>query len=82
MCILSLIGKKREWKSELDKMNILSMKYFPLELYFHFLTIKQQVEDFWKMYNHTYSTTELISNTDYLLFKKGIRPEWEDPHNN
>jgi translation initiation factor 4E len=25
---------------------------------------------------------EIISNTDYLLFKKGIRPEWEDPHNN
>jgi translation initiation factor 4E len=23
----------------------------------------------------------LIANTDYLLFKKGIRPEWEDPHN-
>ena len=34
------------------------------------------------MYNNTYSINELISNTDYLLFKKGIRPEWEDPHNN
>ena len=41
-----------------------------------------KVEDFWKMYNNTYTINELISNTDYLLFKKGIRPEWEDPHNN
>lgn len=22
-----------------------------------------------------------MPNTDYMLFKKGIRPEWEDPHN-
>jgi translation initiation factor 4E len=35
------------------------------------------IEDFWKMYNHTYSISEVISNTDYLIFKKGIRPEWE-----
>ncbi len=39
------------------------------------------VEDFWKMYNNTYSIKDLISNTDYLIFKKGIRPEWEDPAN-
>ena len=24
---------------------------------------------------------EVISNTDFLIFKKGIRPEWEDPAN-
>ena len=24
----------------------------------------------------------LIPNTDYLLFKHGIKPEWEDPKNN
>jgi translation initiation factor 4E len=39
------------------------------------------VEEFWKMYNHTYTIAEVISNTDYLIFKKGIRPEWEDPAN-
>ena len=33
------------------------------------------------MYNNIYGVTEVISNTDYLLFKKGIRPEWEDPAN-
>ena len=33
------------------------------------------------MYNNLYSVSEIISNTDYLLFKKGIRPEWEDPMN-
>ena len=33
------------------------------------------------MYNNTYTIGELLSNTDYLIFKKGIRPEWEDPHN-
>jgi translation initiation factor 4E len=22
-----------------------------------------------------------MPNTDYMLFKKGIRPEWEDPNN-
>ena len=33
------------------------------------------------MHNNTYSIQEVISNTDYLIFKKGIRPEWEDPAN-
>ena len=33
------------------------------------------------MYNNTYGVSQVISNTDYLLFKKGIRPEWEDPAN-
>lgn len=33
------------------------------------------------MYNNVYCVSEVISNTDYLLFKKGIRPEWEDPAN-
>lgn len=40
-----------------------------------------QVEDFWRMFNNLYLISEIIPNTDYLLFKKGIRPEWEDPHN-
>jgi translation initiation factor 4E len=33
------------------------------------------------MYNNIYSVEEIMPNTDYMLFKKGIRPEWEDPHN-
>lgn len=39
------------------------------------------IEDFWSMYNNKYSVEELMPNTDYMLFKKGIRPEWEDPQN-
>jgi len=39
------------------------------------------VEDFWQMYNNTYSVDEIMPNTDYMLFKKGIRPEWEDVNN-
>lgn len=33
------------------------------------------------MYNNTINIKSLIPNTDYLLFKEGIRPEWEDPYN-
>lgn len=33
------------------------------------------------MYNNLYTVTEIIPNTDYLMFRKGIRPEWEDPRN-
>ena len=33
------------------------------------------------MYNNLYTVQEIIPNTDYLMFRKGIRPEWEDPRN-
>ena len=33
------------------------------------------------MYNNLYSVEEIMPNTDYMMFKKGIRPEWEDPNN-
>ena len=39
------------------------------------------IEDFWRMFHNIYSVEEIMPNTDYMLFKKGIRPEWEDPHN-
>ena len=39
------------------------------------------IEDFWRMSNNIYSVEEIMPNTDYMLFKKGIRPEWEDPNN-
>lgn len=41
-----------------------------------------QIEDFWRMFNNVYQIDEIIPNTDYLLFKHGIKPEWEDPMNN
>jgi len=39
------------------------------------------IEDFWKMHNNIYSVEEIMPNTDYMLFKKGVRPEWEDTQN-
>lgn len=39
------------------------------------------IEDFWCMYNNIYKVHEIMPNTDYMLFKKGVRPEWEDPQN-
>ncbi|XP_050309327.1 retinaldehyde-binding protein 1-like isoform X2 [Anthonomus grandis grandis] len=41
----------------------------------------QTVEDFWSLYNHIKPASELKQGTDYSLFKKGIRPMWEDPAN-
>lgn len=40
------------------------------------------VEDFWCLFNYLKTPSELILGTDYYLFKKGIRPMWEDPANN
>ena len=39
------------------------------------------LEDFWRMYNNLYQINEIIPNTDYLMFRTGVRPEWEDPRN-
>lgn len=33
------------------------------------------------MFNNVYTVSEIIPNTDFLMFKKGIRPEWEHPRN-
>ncbi|CAH1276381.1 unnamed protein product [Diabrotica balteata] len=41
----------------------------------------QTVEDFWSLYNHIKPSSELRQGTDYSLFKKGIRPMWEDDAN-
>lgn len=40
------------------------------------------IEDFWRLFNNIVGVKDLIPNTDYLLFKQGIKPEWEDPKNN
>jgi len=39
------------------------------------------VEEFWGVYNNITPTSELALKSDYHLFKKGIRPEWEDVQN-
>jgi len=39
------------------------------------------VEDFWRLYNNIYPPSQLVSGSDYHLFKEGIEPKWEDPLN-
>ncbi|KAI4087873.1 MAG: hypothetical protein LQ348_007444 [Seirophora lacunosa] len=39
------------------------------------------VEEFWGVYNNITPVSELALKSDYHLFKKGVRPEWEDPQN-
>ncbi|XP_022919027.1 eukaryotic translation initiation factor 4E-1A-like isoform X1 [Onthophagus taurus] len=41
----------------------------------------ETVEDFWSLYNHIKLASELRQGCDYSLFKKGIRPMWEDDAN-
>lgn len=38
-------------------------------------------EDFWSLYNHIKMASDLHQGCDYSLFKKGIRPMWEDDAN-
>jgi len=39
------------------------------------------VEDFWSLYNHIEQASRLIPGCDYSIFKKGIKPMWEDDQN-
>ncbi|KAI8093337.1 translation initiation factor eIF 4e-like domain-containing protein, partial [Halteromyces radiatus] len=39
------------------------------------------VEDFWGVYNNIVKVDRLDLSSNYHLFKKGVRPEWEDPAN-
>lgn len=39
------------------------------------------VEDFWTVYRHLKYPSALNPVSDYHLFKKGIRPIWEDDEN-
>ena len=39
------------------------------------------VEDFWILYGHILNPSKLRVKNDYMLFKEGIKPEWEDPGN-
>lgn len=39
------------------------------------------VEDFWSSFNYVAKINHLSPNSNFHLFKEGIRPEWEDPAN-
>lgn len=39
------------------------------------------VEDFWAIYNHIQLSSKLPTGCDYMLFKFGIEPTWEDSRN-
>jgi len=39
------------------------------------------VEDFWRHYNYMAKPSQLDNNANYHLFKKGVKPLWEDPVN-
>jgi len=39
------------------------------------------VEDFWRYYNHMVKPSKIETNSNYHLFKKGIKPMWEDSSN-
>jgi len=39
------------------------------------------VEEFWKFYNHVRKPDAIEANSNYHLFKKGIKPMWEDDAN-
>jgi len=39
------------------------------------------VEDFWRYYNHMVKPSKIENNSNYHLFKKGIKPMWEDSAN-
>lgn len=45
------------------------------------ITSFDTVEDFWSVYNHIKAASELKQGCDYSVFKKGIRPMWEDAAN-
>ena len=39
------------------------------------------VEDFWSIYNHIKSASEIRSGCSYFVFKEGLKPMWEDEGN-
>ena len=45
------------------------------------MTTIQTVEDFWTLMHSLIPVSQLPVRADYYLFKKGIRPEWEDEIN-
>ncbi|KYN36548.1 Eukaryotic translation initiation factor 4E [Trachymyrmex septentrionalis] len=45
------------------------------------ITSFDTAEDFWSLYNHIKTASELRQGCDYSMFKQGIRPMWEDDQN-
>ncbi|BGP13488.1 eukaryotic translation initiation factor 4E [Rhodosporidiobolus nylandii] len=41
----------------------------------------ESVEDFWSLYNNIVPPSLLAANSNYYLFKEGIKPAWEDAAN-
>jgi len=39
------------------------------------------VEDFWRYFNHLAKPSQIANNSNYHLFKKGVKPLWEDANN-
>jgi len=39
------------------------------------------VEDFWALFHHLATINELSCGADYMMFKEGIQPKWEDARN-
>lgn len=53
----------------------------PYEDTVHGIATCDTVEDFWTVYRHLKYPSSLNPVSDYHLFKKGIRPIWEDEEN-
>lgn len=45
------------------------------------ITAFDTVEDFWSLYNHIRVASDIGNGNDYSLFKRNIRPMWEDEVN-
>ncbi|CAF2399190.1 unnamed protein product [Rotaria sp. Silwood2] len=43
-----------------------------------YITSIGYIEDFWSFYTHTYGLRDLSNGSDYMLFKSGCLPMWED----
>lgn len=41
------------------------------------IVYKKQVEGFWSFYSHLNRATDLPVQSDYHMFRRGIKPMWE-----
>ena len=55
--------------------------YVEYEKSVHAMAQVTTVEEFWAVYRHLHHPSALPEKSDYHLFKKGIRPIWEDDEN-
>lgn len=47
----------------------------------HQIATATTAEDFWAIYGHLKRPSTLPSNSDYQVFREGVKPVWEDPSN-